>query len=474
MLSSGCWTKISGGGWIGPTNVEAYEGMNEADSFLERRYRRRIVGCGVFAFVVTFAIAAAIAVPNVQDELSDRVEEALAAGGVTGVDASFSGQDGTLRCGQPVSDPAALRELADRVDGVRRVELDATCAIAMPDDDSVDDVADGTEIETEESFPTTPTTSSDIESVPDTDPDPQAVAESVLDIVDRDPLFDTLAALLEPAGLREVDGLDGPGPFTVLAPTDAAFDAAFDDLGADTYQALVDDPERLGELLRHHVSVTELPTTGLSSGSFEMLDGREIVVSIDRGTEPTDVEFANGRTVAGVDDPRTQLDIAASNGVIHAIDRLLVPPGFDLDAEQAQPTIDAEPREVADASSAQDLEQELNALVAASPVRFEPGSAVLTPESNAVVAELAELVLRLDGISLEVVGHTDSDGGAPPNQRLSEDRANTVRLALVLLGLDPDQITARGAGETEPIIIDGVEDAEASRRVEFLVNVTQP
>jgi OOP family OmpA-OmpF porin len=212
-----------------------------------------------------------------------------------------------------------------------------------------------------------------------------------------------------------------------------------------------------------------------------MLDGTEIVVSVDRETDPMVVVFTNGRSVARVDDPRTQLDIVASNGIIHAIDRLLVPPGFVLDPEpapptvdpeQVQPAIDPEPREVADASTAQGLEQELNALVAANPVRFEPGSAVLTPESNAVVAELAELARRLDGISLEVVGHTDSDGGAPPNQRLSEDRANTVRLALVLLGLDPDQVTARGAGETEPILVDGVEDAEASRRVEFVVDVS--
>lgn len=461
---------MSGGGWIGSTNVEAYEGMNEADSLLERRYRRRIVGCGVFAFVLTFGIVAAILVPNVQDELSDRVEAALAADGVTGVEVSFSGQDGTLRCGQPVPDPASVRQLADEVDGVRRVELDATCARATSDDNSIEDVGD--DRETEESVPTTAAVDVDIETVPDTDPDPKVISESVLDIIDRDPLFAALAALLEPAGLRDVDGLGGPGPFTVLAPTDAAFDTAFDELGADTYQTLIDDPERLEELLLHHVTITELPATGLSSGSFEMLDGTEIVVSIDRGVEPIVVAFTNGRTVAGVADPLTQLDIAASNGVIHAIDRLLIPPGFVLEPEQAPPITAPEPREVADTSTAQDLEQELNALVAASPVRFEPGSAVLTPESNAVVAELAELVLGLDGISLEVVGHTDSDGGAPPNQRLSEDRANTVRLALVLLGLDPDQVTARGVGETEPILVDGVEDAEASRRVEFLVNVT--
>ena len=459
--------------------MESYEGMNDADALLSRRYRRRIVGYGVFAFVVIFGVAAAIAVPNVQDELSDRVEDALAAGGVPGVEASFSGQDGTLRCGQPVPDPAVVRQLADGVEGVRRIELDATCARAISDGDSVEDVGDDNE--TEASIPTTAAADRDIESVPDTDPGPEPISESVLDIVGRDPLFDTLAALLEPAGLLGVDGLDGPGPFTVLAPTDAAFDSAFDELGADTYRSLIDDPERLGELLLHHVSITEPSATSLSSGSFEMLDGTEIVVSVDRETDPMVVVFTNGRSVARVDDPRTQLDIVASNGIIHAIDRLLVPPGFVLDPEpapptvdpeQVQPAIDPEPREVADASTAQGLEQELNALVAANPVRFEPGSAVLTPESNAVVAELAELARRLDGISLEVVGHTDSDGGAPPNQRLSEDRANTVRLALVLLGLDPDQVTARGAGETEPILVDGVEDAEASRRVEFVVDVS--
>jgi OOP family OmpA-OmpF porin len=574
--------KISNGGWNVSANVEGCEAMNEAEESQNRRYRQRLVGCGVFAFVLIFLVAAAIMIPNVQNELSTRVEAALVAEGVGGVEATFSGQDGRLRCGQLVADSSVVRRVASEVDGVRRIELDATCADAPAVDDEVLD----SDVAQEAGETATTTIADDPDGA--SEPEQAPVVESVLRIIDRDPLFTTLAGLLESADLRDADGLDGPGPFTVLAPTDEAFDAAFDELGADAYRALVDDQDRLGTLLLHHVSVGSSPVNELSSGTLEMLDGAPVVVSVDRGSEPIDVEFVSGGSVAGVAEPRTQLDIVASNGMVHAVDRLLVPPGLDLTVEPEPPVIvavltggdlsvsgtvqsddqrsvlevasslvddvvvvddiaidpavsvsdddverfaaaigvlnslvvgearldddddddddddgsrdvsvsgvaddafsasfvedfgadndviiDVVARTVADASTAQDLEGELNAFVAASPVQFEPESADLTPESNLIVAEVAERVIRLDGISLEVIGYTDSDGAAAINQTLSEDRANAVRFVLVLLGVDPDQVTARGLGETELVIVDGGEDPDASRRVEFVVSVSQ-
>ena len=112
----------------------------------------------------------------------------------------------------------------------------------------------------------------------------------------------------------------------------------------------------------------------------------------------------------------------------------------------------------------------MNAFVPANPVVFEPGSTDLTAESNAVIEQLAARALRLDGLDIVVVGHTDTDGSAEGNQLLSEGRAASVRAALVARGLDERVLTSEGRGETEPLLAaDGTEDKAASRRVEFVV-----
>ena len=69
-------------------------------------------------------------------------------------------------------------------------------------------------------------------------------------------------------------------------------------------------------------------------------------------------------------------------------------------------------RPVADDAAARSLEDELNGFVATDPIRFEPGSTELTAEANAVLEQVASRALRLDGIDIVVVGHTDSDGAA--------------------------------------------------------------
>ena len=69
-------------------------------------------------------------------------------------------------------------------------------------------------------------------------------------------------------------------------------------------------------------------------------------------------------------------------------------------------------------------------------------------------------------MAVEVVGHTDTSGDAGTNQLLSEDRANAVLDRLVELGVDADRLTARGAGETEPLP-DVAGDAAENRRIVF-------
>jgi uncharacterized surface protein with fasciclin (FAS1) repeats len=122
--------------------------------------------------------------------------------------------------------------------------------------------------------------------------------------------FTTLARALQAAGL--VDTLKGPGPFTVFAPTDAAFAK----LPEGTLNALLQDPARLRAVLTYHVvpgRVTASAVTQLSSATT--VQGEPVRIAVSGGT----VRLNGTSTVA-------QADIMASNGVIHVIDTVLLPP----------------------------------------------------------------------------------------------------------------------------------------------------
>ncbi len=123
--------------------------------------------------------------------------------------------------------------------------------------------------------------------------------------------FETLASLLESAGL--VDTLKGEGPYTVFAPTDDAFAK----LPQETLDSLADpaNAAELEEILLYHVAEGDVPSSDLSDGQeIETLQGGSVTIGIgDDGT--VTVQSA---TV-------TQPDVEASNGVIHVIDTVLLP-----------------------------------------------------------------------------------------------------------------------------------------------------
>jgi uncharacterized surface protein with fasciclin (FAS1) repeats len=119
--------------------------------------------------------------------------------------------------------------------------------------------------------------------------------------------FTTLLAAAEAAGL--VETLSGDGPLTVFAPTDEAFAA----LPEGTVEGLLEDTEALTAILTYHVVSGAVMSGDLSDGMMaETVNGAEITVSLD----PVMVNDANVVTA----------DIEASNGVIHVIDSVLMPP----------------------------------------------------------------------------------------------------------------------------------------------------
>jgi len=123
--------------------------------------------------------------------------------------------------------------------------------------------------------------------------------------------FKTLATALQAAGL--VDALKGAGPFTVFAPTDEAFAK----LPAGTVEGLLKDPKALAEILKYHVvsgAVKAADVVKLSEA--KSLQGEPIAIKVDGGKV-----MVNGANVVST-------DIETSNGIIHVIDAVIMPPSM--------------------------------------------------------------------------------------------------------------------------------------------------
>ncbi|MGI9318761.1 MAG: OmpA family protein, partial [bacterium] len=84
-------------------------------------------------------------------------------------------------------------------------------------------------------------------------------------------------------------------------------------------------------------------------------------------------------------------------------------------------------------------------------IYFKFGSAELDPQSRLILDSIVDIVRRCPGLTIEVSGHTDSDGPSPGNQVLSEARANQVKIYLSDNGIESDRIIALGYGESQPV-----------------------
>ncbi len=164
------------------------------------------------------------------------------------------------------------------------------------------------------SAPTTASTPSPAatSAAPSTAPSASAAAmtKDIVQTATEAGSFKTLLTAVEAAGL--VETLQGTGPFTVFAPTDAAFAA----LPAGTLDGLLKDPAALKKVLLYHVasgSVTSDKVVGLTSATS--VEGSPIAISVKDGT----VYLNDSAKVVTV-------DVLASNGVIHVIDTVILPP----------------------------------------------------------------------------------------------------------------------------------------------------
>jgi outer membrane protein OmpA-like peptidoglycan-associated protein len=145
----------------------------------------------------------------------------------------------------------------------------------------------------------------------------------------------------------------------------------------------------------------------------------------------------------------------------------------DARAELAAPgaVLELDVRPPATASDVADLRAELDDVLATTPLSFAPASAELDPASIPVLDVIASLAKRFDGVAVLVEGYTDTVGDAQTNLALSELRAAVVHLELVARGVPDEQLDHAGRGGADPVVVDGVEDRAASRRVELVVSL---
>ena len=140
-----------------------------------------------------------------------------------------------------------------------------------------------------------------------------AAAGTIVDVAAANPDFTTLVAAVKAAGLAET--LSGPGPFTVFAPTNEAF--------AKLPAGLVDklllpaNKDVLATILTYHVVASKVMAADVKPGKVATVQGGEVTLDTMNGVTVNDAKV-------------TAADVAASNGVIHVIDTVLVPADVDV------------------------------------------------------------------------------------------------------------------------------------------------
>jgi outer membrane protein OmpA-like peptidoglycan-associated protein len=104
-------------------------------------------------------------------------------------------------------------------------------------------------------------------------------------------------------------------------------------------------------------------------------------------------------------------------------------------------------------------------------IQFALDSAVILPESNGLMTEIADSLIKNPRIArIEVQGHTDNTGTSEHNMILSEQRANAVRDWLTSHGVGPDRLVARGYGQDKPLVPNVTPAMKAkNRRVQFII-----
>ena len=353
--------------------------------------------------------------------MEDEARRALDAAGIPAT-VDFVFQDGRILCVDQLDDPQAARQLVLDVRGVRTAALDPICVDGPPPDTETP------------SSTTAPVTT----AAPDTTPPDSTVPDTT-------------------------------SPSTTASPSTTS-------VPAENVVAVVLDGGRL--TLRGAVGSQE-QADALRSAAADAVDPSNVVdqLTVDTSLDLDDTDISSiTDLIAAMPVPLVRGEVGWNGVGVTAAGQYVDDQsrGVFLDAcTRAGVTPELEPRVAATPDDAADVEDAVNALVAATPILFGKGEVVISPQSVATVEQIAGIVKRFAGTRIEVQGHTDSEGDPGRNLTLSEQRAKAVADALVVLGVPADEVTSKGFGETQLIRDEnGAEIPDQSRRVVFGVTAT--
>ena len=245
---------------------------------------------------------------------------------------------------------------------------------------------------------------------------------TIVELAAGDDRFESLVAAVQKAGL--VDALNAAGPLTVFAPTDDAFETALSTLGVT-----LDDlsAEQLAPILTYHVIEGAIRSTDLAGGPVTMLSGITAFVSTEGG--------------AGLNDANVVIaDLEASNGVVHVIDKVILPPNL---VEAA--TLAGSFTTLLSAAGSADLVDTLGAEGADLTV-FAPTDAAFSELTELPTGDDLKNVLLYHVVAGKVLSSDLADGSVPSlwtGQSLTVDLSDGVRINQAVVG-PADIVTTNG------------------------------
>ncbi len=218
-----------------------------------------------------------------------------------------------------------------------------------------------------------------------------------------------------------------------------------------------------------------------STGTTEEAEADETRVDLTSIVEPAltragygDVIVeSDGRTVTLSGELPTRTDVIAADAIVKSIAEVaFVQNNISHPGDSADIPEPGEGFSAVGGASSSDLELQLRlaTIVAVSPISFEQRSVEITPESQATLDQVIAILTENPEVRVEVGGHTDSSGDPETNELLAQERADSVRSALVAAGIAENRLVATGYGDSRPIASNELPDGRAlNRRIEFLI-----
>lgn len=486
----------------------------DAQSTNDSRRRRRVLIISVVVLAAAFAGGAVWAIPRIQDDLAIKVSDQLTAAGIGGVTIEFSGQDGILRCVSKLADPAGVKTRAENIEGVRAVTLNSVCmgtsepAGGDPSSSQPTSSVNVTAVVTVSVNGAVDITGSVVNqtqqdllvaAVTEAFGDSQVNTQLTLGTggsVQDDTVVRGLASVVSVLAGRlqsgEVGVANGRLYLTGLAVDDAAvlaLTASALDAGAEhgdikltVADVTLESDLRIaavfdgGNIVLTGKVATDTQMLALLGAVTQVLDPANVnsKITVESGIDVNEVTLGNVASLIVAMPPnllRGRVDFGGT--AISATGTFLTDAtraAFEQLAARFDVTVVLEPRPVATALDAAELQVQLNDFVAANPILFQSDEAVLTPSSNAILDRIASLAKHFAGTYIEVQGHTDNTGDPVRNLALSQRRADAVVLALAGRFVPFEQLSGVGFGITKPKLPNTTNENRAiNRRVEFAV-----